>query len=66
MKPRLTKRVLRGLSVMAHLTQAGTCDDLTGNPISDPQARKDWEDALVACAWVERMQSHRKSAKEVA
>lgn len=48
---------------MATLTQAGTCDDLTGNPESDPESRQAWRDALAACEWVERMETYRADLK---
>lgn len=63
MKPRLTAKVLRGLSSMATLARAGGCDDFTGNSEDDPESKAVWQEALRACDWIDAMEAYRSRPK---
>jgi hypothetical protein len=57
-KPRLTSRVMRGLSTMAGVAEAGAASDFLGTPpVQDfdgtPNPR--WDYAMRACEWISSM-----------
>jgi hypothetical protein len=62
MKPKLTRAVLEGLSVLAGIVEAGSSDDVLGisEEGMDAEMRKTWHEVLRACEWVRRMQSYRE------
>lgn len=62
-KPRLTKKVLRGLSHFVGLVSAGGMEEILGNDLehSPKEERKElsaqWSDIQAACKWISEMQS---------
>ena len=64
-KPRLTGRVMEGLTTLAGFVGAGASDDILGfdYDTADAEQRRSWDDIVRACEWIRDMQQYRATRR---